>query len=521
MLGQALFMKTEIEGWRSTNIYGSTTWMYNELWPTGGWGSIEYGGNTTGQVSGGRWKPLQYFFRATTFADQLATCNVWGACFIKNDVPFAFDGTVTLKLINTLSGVSVPLRDHNVSLAPGAGVTEWFCATAAPVGAEASRAPPLGGTVDVEHLRQRLEPPAAVHAAPYGLAGRGLDGLRVHGGGSDERGPANHAAAAWASNYSVQQGLIPSSRQGYSKTSVGCSPATGAAACDAMGDSCLGFTMSVVSTPGQCWFYPPAAVPYLQPPGFAGAEWFQKPGTKPIYGKHPGQIPADSGNFTSVGTGDAADCEKACGAAQDCLGFTMVGAANGCWYYASAEALIKAAGDEWFQKPGTRAIPAQPPAPPAPPAPPVPPAPPGPPPLPCAAWAATPQWKTAACDAVGANCLVVVDVLRAAGTDPVSTNVLPFQPPKAMRLPTDATVTVTVGALGGAGGVVPLAVSATKTALYVVLTTTVPGRFSDNAFLVEAATTKTIDFVPWEAFGPGDLAALKATLRVEHLAQNL
>ena len=59
MLGQALNHKTTIESWRASNVYGTTIWMFNELWPTGGWGSIEYGGNTTGQVSGGRWKPLQ------------------------------------------------------------------------------------------------------------------------------------------------------------------------------------------------------------------------------------------------------------------------------------------------------------------------------------------------------------------------------------------------------------------------------------------------------------------------------
>ena len=41
-------------------------------WPTGGWGSLEYGTTvadgagqplTAGQVAGGRWRPLQHFFR--------------------------------------------------------------------------------------------------------------------------------------------------------------------------------------------------------------------------------------------------------------------------------------------------------------------------------------------------------------------------------------------------------------------------------------------------------------------------
>merc|ERR1719230_691332 len=43
MIGQMLFLKTEIEAWRSQNVWGTTIWMYNEIWPTGGWGSIEYG----------------------------------------------------------------------------------------------------------------------------------------------------------------------------------------------------------------------------------------------------------------------------------------------------------------------------------------------------------------------------------------------------------------------------------------------------------------------------------------------
>ena len=43
------------------NAYGDA--RYNEIWPTGGWGSIEYGtvGYTKGQVLGGRWKPLQHW----------------------------------------------------------------------------------------------------------------------------------------------------------------------------------------------------------------------------------------------------------------------------------------------------------------------------------------------------------------------------------------------------------------------------------------------------------------------------
>ena len=31
MVGQLLFLKTEIEGWRSQNVWGTTFWMFNEV----------------------------------------------------------------------------------------------------------------------------------------------------------------------------------------------------------------------------------------------------------------------------------------------------------------------------------------------------------------------------------------------------------------------------------------------------------------------------------------------------------
>ena len=56
MLGQAIQRKTDIESWRSGNVWGTLLWQLNEIWPTGGWGSLEYGtpGHSAGQVIGGR-----------------------------------------------------------------------------------------------------------------------------------------------------------------------------------------------------------------------------------------------------------------------------------------------------------------------------------------------------------------------------------------------------------------------------------------------------------------------------------
>merc|ERR1719305_2178020 len=77
MIGQALVIKSNIEDRRKKNQFGIIVWQYNEIWPTGGWGSIEYGtvGYTKGQVIGGRWKPLHYWYKSTIFADVMATCG--------------------------------------------------------------------------------------------------------------------------------------------------------------------------------------------------------------------------------------------------------------------------------------------------------------------------------------------------------------------------------------------------------------------------------------------------------------
>ena len=36
-------MKSNIENRRSGNTFGTIIWQLGEIWPTGGWGSLEYG----------------------------------------------------------------------------------------------------------------------------------------------------------------------------------------------------------------------------------------------------------------------------------------------------------------------------------------------------------------------------------------------------------------------------------------------------------------------------------------------
>ena len=71
------------------------------------------------------WKPLHYEFKRSTFADQLSTCNDAGACFVRNDSPFAFEGVVSVRLINMLTAQSTQLTSQSLSLVAGADVVRF------------------------------------------------------------------------------------------------------------------------------------------------------------------------------------------------------------------------------------------------------------------------------------------------------------------------------------------------------------------------------------------------------------
>jgi hypothetical protein len=56
----------QVETFRATNIWGTLTWQLNDVYPSGSWGSLEYGPEgRAGQVVGGRWKVLHYVLRQT------------------------------------------------------------------------------------------------------------------------------------------------------------------------------------------------------------------------------------------------------------------------------------------------------------------------------------------------------------------------------------------------------------------------------------------------------------------------
>jgi len=127
MMGQALEMKSNIENRRSTNEFGTIIWQLGEIWPTGGWGSLEYATPEKGQVLGGRWKPLHYFLRNALFRDVIATCGVDARCYVKNDGVTAFSGTTNVYAINLASGKQSLVYSHADSVPAGSGSMSWFC----------------------------------------------------------------------------------------------------------------------------------------------------------------------------------------------------------------------------------------------------------------------------------------------------------------------------------------------------------------------------------------------------------
>ena len=135
-LAAALEVGADISVRRSRNAFGSLTWMLNEIWPTGGWGSLEYGtvGFTPGQVIGGRWKPLHHFLADSLFTDQFGTCGADGRCLFKNDDALrTFSGDASLYLLHIASGASSVLMTTALSLPRGAGSSVWLCADGTPL----------------------------------------------------------------------------------------------------------------------------------------------------------------------------------------------------------------------------------------------------------------------------------------------------------------------------------------------------------------------------------------------------
>lgn len=137
---------------RGHNSWGTLTWQLNEIWPTGGWGSLEYGtvGFTSGQVIGGRWKPLHHIMADHVYRDVLLVCGADASCYAKNDNPIApFTGNFTVTVLNVGTGAESTVASGQLNLPRGGGAITWLCADggASPCHSYASFLPSYGGCV--------------------------------------------------------------------------------------------------------------------------------------------------------------------------------------------------------------------------------------------------------------------------------------------------------------------------------------------------------------------------------------
>ena len=151
MIGQALQMKGTIETRRSKNEMGHLLWQLNEIWPTGGWGSLEYSAPSgvdahQGQILGGRWKPLHYLFRAGLFADVIATCSgESGICYIRNDGPQHLQCTLVISSFSIETGERALFLKKSIELHPGPGTLLTFSLDSVPCHSETHRGSPIDG----------------------------------------------------------------------------------------------------------------------------------------------------------------------------------------------------------------------------------------------------------------------------------------------------------------------------------------------------------------------------------------
>jgi len=135
LVGQALTLKQRIEALRTTNNMGMIVWQLNDIWPSGSWGSLEYGTGsnlTEGQVVGGRWKPVHHLYEQSLMQDMFASCgllrNGSAACFVRSDLPgLAFEGSVRFTSVSFATGeLTTWASAENLSLPPGPGSMAWL-----------------------------------------------------------------------------------------------------------------------------------------------------------------------------------------------------------------------------------------------------------------------------------------------------------------------------------------------------------------------------------------------------------
>ncbi len=131
-LATALALQSTVEVQRSSNRWGLQTWQLGEVWPTYGWGSLEYSSGA-GSVLGGRWKPSHYTL-ARAYANVVVACSAAAACFVKNDdalQPLAA-ATLVVAAVRLRDGSTAELGRAAVALPRGGNAVSWQCAGGGP-----------------------------------------------------------------------------------------------------------------------------------------------------------------------------------------------------------------------------------------------------------------------------------------------------------------------------------------------------------------------------------------------------
>lgn len=128
-LATTLVLQSMVEVHRSSNSWGLMTWQLGEVWPTYGWGSLEYSSGA-GSVLGGRWKPSHYML-ARAFANVAVACSASADCFVKNDdalhpIPAA---DVVFTAVRLGDGRAMVLGRASIALPRGANAVTWLCAS--------------------------------------------------------------------------------------------------------------------------------------------------------------------------------------------------------------------------------------------------------------------------------------------------------------------------------------------------------------------------------------------------------
>eukprot|EP00035_Acanthoeca_spectabilis_P029988 m.475899 g.475899 ORF g.475899 m.475899 type:complete len:618 (+) comp39331_c0_seq1:3-1856(+) len=129
-LAQALEIQSNVGIIRSSNSFGALTWQLNDIYPSGSWGSLEYGTvDSPGQVVGGRWRILHHLLRREVWVDTVASCGADGYCYVRSDGLAAEPNlTITIRVLSFATGASRPLANvQGVALGIGAGQLRRFC----------------------------------------------------------------------------------------------------------------------------------------------------------------------------------------------------------------------------------------------------------------------------------------------------------------------------------------------------------------------------------------------------------